>query len=152
MFVWQRCISIQLNIVVLNASYHLLLTYPLTSLNRQLTGLKKFNLMIWFYISSFLFVVKNDGDYSVDMSDPDLLVAWPKIEEVHIDSHGPSLACPICLYPPNAANMTKWAKWRNTFTVGAVCCIIYRWAIGNSARVPYAMSPFKSMIYRVFAW
>ncbi len=37
--------------------------------------------------------MKNDGDYSVHMSDLDLLVALPKIEEVHIDSHGPSLAC-----------------------------------------------------------
>lgn len=52
------------------------------------------------------FVVKSTGDYSVHLSDPDLLVEWDKIEEIHISSHE-SIVCPICLYPPQASKMTK---------------------------------------------
>ena len=51
-------------------------------------------------------MVKSDGDYSAHMSDPDLLVAWNQIEEIHIDSHEP-ISCPICLYEPTAGKMTK---------------------------------------------
>lgn len=40
------------------------------------------------------------------MNDPDLLVDWDKIEEIYIDSHE-SMSCPICLYEPIAAKMTK---------------------------------------------
>lgn len=40
------------------------------------------------------------------MADPDLLVDWDKIEEIHIGSHE-SITCPICLYPPQAGKMTK---------------------------------------------
>lgn len=46
------------------------------------------------------------NDYSVHMSDPDRLVEWDKIEEVHIDSHSP-ISCPICLHEPTAGKMTK---------------------------------------------
>lgn len=51
------------------------------------------------------FVVQNTGDYSVHMVDPDLMVDWNKIEEIHIDSNDQT--CPICLYPPQAGKMTK---------------------------------------------
>ena len=45
-------------------------------------------------------------DYSVHMHDPDLLVEWDKIEEIHLDS-ADTIACPICLHPPSAGKMTK---------------------------------------------
>ena len=103
--------------------------------NRQLAGLKKFNSMIWFYILSCQFLVKNDGDYSVHMSDLDLLVALPKIEEVHIYSHGPSCIRPT---PP------KWANQVGKMTKHIYCWCDKQWRICT-------MSPFTSMIYRVFA-
>jgi len=49
-----------------------------------------------------------------------LLVAWPKIEEVHKDSHGPSLAFPICLYPSNAAKMTIYMGH-----IYCWCCLMF---------------------------
>ena len=52
------------------------------------------------------FVVKDSGDYSVHLADPDLLVEWDKIEEIHLDTQD-SHTCPICLYPPQAGRMTK---------------------------------------------
>lgn len=51
-------------------------------------------------------MVKNNGDYSVHMADPDLLVDWSKIEEIHIDTHE-LMSCPICLHEPTAGKMTK---------------------------------------------
>ncbi len=63
-------------------------------------------------------MVKNNGDYAVHMSDPDLLISWPKIEEIHIDSHDP-IACPICLYPPQAAKMTKCGH------IYCWCCLLH---------------------------
>ena len=62
--------------------------------------------------------MKNNGDYTVHMSDPDLLITWPKIEEIHIDSHDP-IVCPICLYPPNAAKMTKCGH------IYCWCCLLH---------------------------
>ncbi len=59
------------------------------------------------FYSSCQFVVKEaDEDYSVHLADPDLLVDWAKIEQVLIDTSEP-IACPICLYEPVAAKMTK---------------------------------------------
>lgn len=52
------------------------------------------------------FVVRGTGDYSVCGVDPDILVDWEMIEQVRIFSHEvPS--CPICLYPPTAAKITR---------------------------------------------
>jgi hypothetical protein len=48
----------------------------------------------------------DDYDYSRHLHDPDLLVDWEKIEEIQVDSHEP-ISCPICLYEPCAAKMTK---------------------------------------------
>jgi len=52
------------------------------------------------------FVIKNTGDYTVHLVDPDRLVEWSMIEEIHIDSNE-IISCPICLYPPQAGKMTK---------------------------------------------
>ena len=65
--------------------------------------------MISTFSYSCQFVVKSTGDYSVHLSDPDLLVDWDKIEEIHISSHE-AMVCPICLYPPQASKMTKCGR------------------------------------------
>lgn len=52
------------------------------------------------------FVVSDDQDYTVHFTDPDTLVNWDFVEQVRICSHEvPS--CPICLYPPTAAKITR---------------------------------------------
>ncbi|KAL5477138.1 hypothetical protein EMCRGX_G023887 [Ephydatia muelleri] len=52
------------------------------------------------------FVVSASGDYSGCYSDADLLVDWDKIEQVRLFCHQiPS--CPICLYQPRAAQITR---------------------------------------------
>ncbi|RNA33446.1 RING finger 10 [Brachionus plicatilis] len=52
------------------------------------------------------FVVKEGQDYSVHMVDPDRLVDWSRIEEIHIETLEP-ISCPICLYEPTCGKMTK---------------------------------------------
>lgn len=52
------------------------------------------------------FVVRDDGDYAIHTGDPDTLVEWNQIEQVRLFSQGvPS--CPICLFPPTAAKITR---------------------------------------------
>lgn len=52
------------------------------------------------------FVVRAGEDYTPILATPDQLVDWTKIEQVHnFSSEEPQ--CPICLYPPVAAKMTK---------------------------------------------
>lgn len=52
------------------------------------------------------FIVNQKGDYKQYMSNPDALVDWDLIEQVNVQvNEQPS--CPICLYPPVAAKMTK---------------------------------------------
>lgn len=59
-----------------------------------------------FIQANFQFVVCDSGDYTIHSIDPDVLVEWDLIEQVRIFSHEvPS--CPICLYPPVAAKITR---------------------------------------------
>uniref|UniRef100_A0A673HLM9 E3 ubiquitin-protein ligase RNF10 n=1 Tax=Sinocyclocheilus rhinocerous TaxID=307959 RepID=A0A673HLM9_9TELE len=52
------------------------------------------------------FVVIDDQDYQAHFADPDTLVDWDCVQQVRIYSHEvPS--CPICLYPPVAAHITR---------------------------------------------
>lgn len=52
------------------------------------------------------FVVTDDQDYKAHFTDPDTLVSWDCVQQVRIYSHEvPS--CPICLYPPVAAHITR---------------------------------------------
>ncbi|XP_028852880.1 RING finger protein 10-like isoform X2 [Denticeps clupeoides] len=52
------------------------------------------------------FVVIDDQDYRAHFCDPDTLVDWDCVQQVRIYSHEvPS--CPICLYPPVAAHITR---------------------------------------------
>lgn len=50
------------------------------------------------------FVVKEDGDYKVNLMDPDIPVKWEQIEEIVVRSNGKS-ECPICLGPPVAGRV-----------------------------------------------
>lgn len=52
------------------------------------------------------FVVKSSGDYKMYMNNPDALVDWDMIEQVNIQV-GEFPSCPICLFPPVAAKMTR---------------------------------------------
>ncbi|CAB3373970.1 Hypothetical predicted protein [Cloeon dipterum] len=52
------------------------------------------------------FVVKSGADYSRYLNDPDTLVQWDAIEQIRIHS-SEKLSCPICLYQPKAARITK---------------------------------------------
>lgn len=52
------------------------------------------------------FVVKSSEDYQVHMVDADAIVDWDVVEQVRLLGHEvPS--CPICLYPPSAAQITR---------------------------------------------
>ncbi|KAM9359992.1 E3 ubiquitin-protein ligase RNF10 isoform 2-T2 [Symphorus nematophorus] len=52
------------------------------------------------------FVVTDEQDYKAHFTDPDTLVNWDCVQQVRIYSHEvPS--CPICLYPPVAARITR---------------------------------------------
>lgn len=75
---------------------------------RPRTGSKKYTPFNkeQFIQANFQFVVSDSGDYTIHAMDPDGLVEWDFIEQVRIFSHEvPS--CPICLYPPVAAKITR---------------------------------------------
>lgn len=59
-----------------------------------------------FLQASCQFVVTANEDYSLYLADPDMLVDWKFIEQIKIHSTE-SLSCPICLFPPVAAKMTR---------------------------------------------
>ncbi|XP_043522642.1 RING finger protein 10 isoform X1 [Frieseomelitta varia] len=59
-----------------------------------------------FLQASCQFVVSANGNYTVCLSDPDVLVDWNLIEQIKLYSFE-SLSCPICLYPPTAGKMTR---------------------------------------------
>ncbi|KAF7276133.1 hypothetical protein GWI33_010890 [Rhynchophorus ferrugineus] len=52
------------------------------------------------------FIVNEKGDYKQYMNNPDALVDWDFIEQVNVQVNDEP-SCPICLYPPVAAKMTK---------------------------------------------
>ncbi|XP_034840552.1 E3 ubiquitin-protein ligase RNF10 [Maniola hyperantus] len=60
------------------------------------------------------FVVKEDGDYKVNLMDPDLPLKWEQIEEIVVRSTGKS-ECPICLGAPVAGRV-------------GLCGHVYCWA------------------------
>lgn len=72
---------------------------------RNKWGHKPFNKEL-FLQANCQFVVSEDQDYTAHFADPDTLVNWDFVEQVRICSHEvPS--CPICLYPPTAAKITR---------------------------------------------
>ncbi|XP_039292329.1 RING finger protein 10 [Nilaparvata lugens] len=52
------------------------------------------------------FVVRSDGDYSLYMGDPDILVDWELIEQIRVLTNE-TLSCPICLSQPVAGKITR---------------------------------------------
>lgn len=52
------------------------------------------------------FIVAENGDYSINATDPDAPVPWDKIEQVQFLVEN-ELSCPICLYPPTVPKITK---------------------------------------------
>ncbi|XP_018906529.2 E3 ubiquitin-protein ligase RNF10 [Bemisia tabaci] len=52
------------------------------------------------------FVVRADGEYSVYLADPDALVDWEFVEQIRMPITG-EVNCPICLFHPVAAKMTR---------------------------------------------
>ncbi|XP_044271559.1 RING finger protein 10 [Tribolium madens] len=73
--------------------------------NRYITKKHKYN-KEHFLQANCQFVVNTSGDYKQYMNNPDALVDWSLIEQVNVQvSDYPS--CPICLYPPVAAKMTR---------------------------------------------
>lgn len=53
------------------------------------------------------FVVTSSGDYSVHLADPDIPVNWSLIEQVVLKTTASVPSCPICLYPPKAAKISR---------------------------------------------
>lgn len=51
-------------------------------------------------------MVNADGDYKSFLESPDALMEWGQIEQIIIKS-SETPECPICLYPPTAAKITK---------------------------------------------
>ncbi|XP_033118784.1 RING finger protein 10-like isoform X2 [Anneissia japonica] len=70
------------------------------------------------------FVVKADHDYTVHAADADILVEWELIEQVRIFSHEEP-SCPICLYPPTAAKITRCGH------VYCWSCILHYLSLGD---------------------
>ncbi|XP_013772317.1 RING finger protein 10-like isoform X2 [Limulus polyphemus] len=59
-----------------------------------------------FLQANYQFVVHENGNYAVHSVDPDILVDWSLVEEVRVPSFE-APCCPICLYPPTAAKITR---------------------------------------------
>lgn len=53
------------------------------------------------------FVVSSNGDYKPYTISPDLLVDWSSVEQVNFFGGNEEPQCPICLYHPVAAKMTR---------------------------------------------
>lgn len=53
------------------------------------------------------FVVKADGDYTIHLTEPDVIVQWEQIEQIVLKTTSTVPSCPICLYPPKAAKITR---------------------------------------------
>lgn len=53
------------------------------------------------------FVVKSKGNYKSYAISPDLLVEWSSIEQINFFGSNEDPQCPICLYHPVAAKMTR---------------------------------------------
>ncbi|KAJ3058940.1 hypothetical protein HK102_010238, partial [Quaeritorhiza haematococci] len=59
-----------------------------------------------FVNANYRFVMRDDGDYSVNLVEPDIMVNWSDVVQV-VMPVTKSPTCPICLHPPTAAKITK---------------------------------------------
>ncbi|GFY48844.1 RING finger protein 10 [Trichonephila inaurata madagascariensis] len=69
------------------------------------TKLPKYNKEL-FLQANCQFIARDNGNYSVHQKNPDILVEWSFIEEIRLPCHEVPL-CPICLYVPVAAKITR---------------------------------------------
>ncbi|CAL1276695.1 unnamed protein product [Larinioides sclopetarius] len=69
------------------------------------TKLPKYNKEL-FLQANCQFIARDSGNYSVHQKNPDILVEWSLIEEIRLPCHEVPL-CPICLYVPVAAKITR---------------------------------------------
>jgi len=53
------------------------------------------------------FVVRKGHDYTQHLKNPDVIVPWEQIEQVRLKTTSDVPSCPICLYPPTTAKITK---------------------------------------------
>lgn len=53
------------------------------------------------------FIVREGNDYNIHLHDADNLVDWNLIEQVNLKTTADVPSCPICLYPPTAAKITR---------------------------------------------
>ncbi|KAI8806656.1 hypothetical protein BJ742DRAFT_854957 [Cladochytrium replicatum] len=78
-----------------------------------------------FVNANFRFVMSEDGDYSINLGDPDVIVDWDKIVQV-IDVTSKQPSCPICLSQPVvSARVTKCGH------VYCTPCILHYLALGD---------------------
>lgn len=59
-----------------------------------------------FLQANFQFVIKSSAEPRIDASCPDTLVEWSLIEQINIQTTEEP-QCPICLYPPISAKLTR---------------------------------------------
>jgi len=53
------------------------------------------------------FIVKEAANYDAHLSDPDMIVDWDLIKQVNLKTTSDVPSCPICLYPPTAAKISR---------------------------------------------
>ncbi|TPX37428.1 hypothetical protein SmJEL517_g00428 [Synchytrium microbalum] len=77
-----------------------------------------------FVNANFRFVMRDSGDYTVNLFDPDILVEWKDVVQVVIPTpHSPT--CPICLSPPAPAKVTRCGH------VFCHACVLHYLALGD---------------------
>ncbi|KAI8804525.1 hypothetical protein BJ742DRAFT_823913 [Cladochytrium replicatum] len=78
-----------------------------------------------FVNANFRFVMSEDGDYSINLGDPDIIVDWDRIVQV-IDVTSKQPSCPICLSQPVVSpRVTKCGH------VYCTPCILHYLALGD---------------------
>ena len=66
----------------------------------------RFN-QVYLSLNSCQFVVRQGLDYSKHLKDPDVIVDWDLVEQVRLKTTSDVPSCPICLYPPTTAKLTR---------------------------------------------
>ncbi|XP_074643050.1 E3 ubiquitin-protein ligase RNF10-like [Tubulanus polymorphus] len=80
------------------------------------------------------FIVRDDCDYSIYSADPDTLVEWDFIQQVRTCSHEES-SCPICLYPPVAAKITRCGH------IYCWACMLHYLSLDEDNKCPICFEP-----------
>ncbi|TPX44501.1 hypothetical protein SeMB42_g04315 [Synchytrium endobioticum] len=77
-----------------------------------------------FVNANFRFVMRDSGDYTVNVFDPDIFVEWKEVVQVVIPTlYEPT--CPICLSPPSPAKATRCGH------VFCYACVLHYLALGD---------------------